>query len=277
MQAIFSGERLPYEELETSDDSALSESGFSNDDAVDGDGSAEYESRVRLQECREIITRLIKLSRQIKPPQTRFTGNKAIRYKPIDPDTEVDLLDQFYLFDKEHIKEVLRHLRSGSTGPFPLDNYLVTRLAKASLRRRQQLMYWKRHRDKLQRVVKSEGGGPSGFGPAPTQGQDQLQATSRDFNDRQSKLHPPTLISSPTTATAIEDQVVDVDDMRSDYSSVSGTSFVSDLTSSLPMSNDLEQFEMLAPPKSLLNGTHFECPICFTLLNRRSLKERAWR
>ena len=200
-----------------------------------------------------------------------------MRYKPIDPVTQVNLLDQFYYFDKEHIKEVLKDMRSGSTDTFSTDNYLIPRLANANLQRRQQFMYWKHHRDKLQRIAKSESDGPSNVRITSTQENDQLQVTPRDFSDRQSSLRPRTLISDPTTATAIEDRAIYLDEMGSQYSSVSGISRLSDLSSSLQANNELDQFEFPAPPKSLPTSTHFECPICFTLLEQRFQKRRAWK
>ncbi|KAL9090110.1 MAG: hypothetical protein Q9159_002175 [Coniocarpon cinnabarinum] len=271
MLSIFSAERLPYDELELSDDSDSSEL------CANSDRPVEYESKARLQTCHEGIAHLIRLVRYIKPQQDQISSDKARRYRPIDPDTNVDLLHQYYLFDERHIKELFR-CPSPHQADSPLTGgYLVPRLAEASTRRRQQLMYWKHHQDKLRRATNHEQPSSSSVQPASTEAQDQLQTAPQSSDNHESHSRPSVITSNPTTATAVQDVAIDREDVRSNYSSASGTSsMVSSISDFTFQSDGIEQFDMPAAPRSLLTGTHFECPICFLLLDQRYLKEQAW-
>ncbi|KAL9055459.1 MAG: hypothetical protein Q9162_003557 [Coniocarpon cinnabarinum] len=220
--SIFSAERLPYDELELSDDSD------SSDSCANCHGPVEYESKVRLQICHEGIAHLIRLVRYIKPQQDQISSDKARRYRPIDPDTNVDLLHQYYLFDERHIKELFR-CPSPCQADLPLTGgYLVPRLAEASTRRRQQLMYWKHHREKLRRVTNDEQPSSPSVQPASTEAQDQLQTTPQNSEDHDSHSRPSVMMSNPTTATAVQDVAIDREDTRSNYSSTSGTNINED-------------------------------------------------
>jgi len=154
--AIISGARLPYEEQLKSDLDGKSEEGsddgfFSEDDEdEDGDGDSKQELVMRYEEIVDIIDNLYKLSVRIRTPTIRSRSLKAASYQPKDPETGVDVLSAYALYDQQHTRELLRDLRQAhSSETESSDDYLVTRLAHGITLRRRHFKYWKRHRAKL--------------------------------------------------------------------------------------------------------------------------------
>lgn len=153
--AIISGARLPYEQQPKSDSDGRSEEGsddgfFSEDEAEDEAGGLKQELVMRYEEIVDIIDNLYKLSVRIRTPTIRSRSLKAAAYQPKDPETGVDVLSAYALYDQQHTKELLRDLRQAHSDEIKSsDDYLVTRLAHGITLRRRHFKYWKRHRDKL--------------------------------------------------------------------------------------------------------------------------------
>lgn len=156
--AIVSGIRLPYEDQPKSDsadqnneDSDNDDGFFSEDDEDEEGGSPKHELTMRYEEVVDILDNLYKLSVRIRTPTVRSRSLKAASYQPKDPDTGIDIMSMYALYDQQHTKELIMHLRHPNAGGAAQieDDYLVSRLAYGVTLRRRQFKYWKRHRDKL--------------------------------------------------------------------------------------------------------------------------------
>lgn len=153
---IISGARLPFEdqpkldpgEQQTDDDD---DDGFFSEDDGDSDaGSSKNELTMRYEEVVDILDNLYKLSVRIRTPTIRSRSLKAASHQPKDPETGVDILGAYALYDKQHTDELLRYLREPHVDDVQTNNdHLASRLAHGITLRRRQLKYWKRHRDKL--------------------------------------------------------------------------------------------------------------------------------
>jgi hypothetical protein len=150
--AVVSGARLPYEQQENPTDAVDDdEDGFYSEDDDDdetSDGAApKTELEQRFREIVDIVDNLYKLSVRIRQPTLRTRSLKAASYRPKDPDTGVDILEQYASFDFQHTKEVVRHLRLEHTKDDVQDNdVLIQRLSKAITLRRRQFKYWRRRK-----------------------------------------------------------------------------------------------------------------------------------
>lgn len=153
--AIVSGARAPYEDQPDSDSADQldedNDDGFFSEDDEDVDvGGSKKELMMRYDELVDIIDNLYKLSVRIRTPTVRSRSLKAASYQPKDPETGIDILSSYALYDKQHANELLRELRQPHIGDVQLDDdYLASRLAHGITLRRRQFKYWKRHRDKL--------------------------------------------------------------------------------------------------------------------------------
>src|SRR5450756_2148488 len=86
---------------------------------------------------------------------------KAALYKKIDRETGVDQITQYKAVDFTYVKEGFLSFRRENGEPTPSlspeDTDLVRHFASAITKRRQQFLYWKRHRDKLGVHERAEG------------------------------------------------------------------------------------------------------------------------
>lgn len=145
--AIVTQARLPYEaqpkpekseddEEDDDDDSFFDE----DEDEDDDDGVPRSELSMRFAEVVDIIDNLYKLSVRIRTPTIRSRSLKAATFKPKDPETGVDILSTYAVYDVQHVKELLFHLRQGheQDAQSTDHDYLINRLSAAiTLRRRQ--------------------------------------------------------------------------------------------------------------------------------------------
>lgn len=146
--AIVSGTRLPYEQQarvpkpeEDDGDDFYSED--EDDDNESGVRTTELEQR--FCEIVDIIDNLYKLSVRIRQPTLRTRSLKAASYQPKDPETGIDLLEQYANFDLQHTKELVGHLRAPHINGIKIENdVLVDRLSRAITLRRRQFKYWRR-------------------------------------------------------------------------------------------------------------------------------------
>lgn len=160
--AIVSGARLRYEDQPKSEsDKQVDEDNddgfFSEDDEEEEAEGSRKELKMRYEEVVDIIDNLYKLSVRIRTPTIRSRSLKAASYQPKDPETGVDILSMYALYDKQHTEELIRHLRQPHIGGVQIDDgFLASRLAQGVTLRRRQFKYWKRHREKLSVSTLSE-------------------------------------------------------------------------------------------------------------------------
>lgn len=145
--AIVTEARLPYElqpKPEKSEDEDEDDDGFfdedEDEDEDDNDGEPRSELSMRFVEVVDIVDNLYKLSVRIRTPTIRSRSLKAATYQPKDPDTGVDILSTYAIYDVQHVKELLAHLRQVHVhdAQSTEHDYVINRLSAAiTLRRRQ--------------------------------------------------------------------------------------------------------------------------------------------
>jgi hypothetical protein len=197
------------------------------------------------------IDKLYRLSFKIRNPAMRLGFSKSLKYQEFDPETGVNLMDQFREHDQRHLEQLFASYRSSSPVDFEKD-FLVRRLAKANTRRRQQFGYWKKRRAQFENVVKT----------------DELLPESENGPN----LNVPvirTAASRPSTATHLDASKVKLDDSVSMVSSLTVVDIKDD--------GNGDCFFIPPPPKHLWDGEEFECPYCFTLCPRKMLYQTAWQ
>ncbi|KAK6336230.1 hypothetical protein TWF696_001793 [Orbilia brochopaga] len=180
----FCGGNAETSEHNTSGDSAIDlvpeiEDSFDGGWDDESNGNAELDVESLLEGIRDPIDRLYKLSSWIRHPSYRVPSAKMLAYQQIDPQTGKDLLEVVEDYDLDYIRSIFldyRRLKEQSENPercpkrvkdevaFDISTnerelrearlldgyeYLIRRLARANVRRRQQFAYWKRHREKL--------------------------------------------------------------------------------------------------------------------------------
>ena len=207
-----------------------------------------------------IVDRHYRLSIKIRNPATRIGYSKALDYRQVDEATGIDLIHRFGEEDLKHVQEVLKQCRSVTLESLN-SHYLISRLAKANTRRRQQFGQWRKHRKKLQsglRLPNSDDVKKNlPIMPIPDAYRLELP---------RAKQGP--LTSKPSTATRVEDSKVDLDDT---------TSMVSSSTYAM-IAEEPGSSELLIPraPKTFSAMKEFECPYCFTLCSGRLLAKHSW-
>ncbi|KAF2787070.1 hypothetical protein K505DRAFT_379832 [Melanomma pulvis-pyrius CBS 109.77] len=280
--AVVSGSRLPYEqqpkpeETEEGDDDDDDDDGFFSEDEDDGSetGAPKTELEQRFREVIDIIDNLYKLSVRIRTPTIRSRSLKASSYRPKDPETGVDILDQYATFDLQYTRELVTFLRAPHTNDVKDDDPIIERLAKAITLRRRQFKYWKRHRDKLGVSTVLEEGLPDSHPlierPDAPHRHDTLEIQLGNpivaaLKDAASEQTGKTMLSG-TEATRHHQSLDDVVDSRS---VTSYATTVRDLTG--------RGIDLPPPPKTADGDKDFECPYCFIICPARYGKGRAWK
>lgn len=146
--AVISGQRLPYEQqVDSLNQEEDEDDGFFSEDEDDSSepGAPKTELEQRYREIVDIIDNLYKLSVRIRQPTLRTRSLKAASYRPKDPETGVDILEQYATFDLQHTKELVKQLRVPHTKDAIVDDdVVVERLGRAITLRRRQFKYWRR-------------------------------------------------------------------------------------------------------------------------------------
>ncbi|KAJ5313460.1 uncharacterized protein N7443_000344 [Penicillium atrosanguineum] len=253
-----------------------------------------------LDDVKDPIDRLFKLSIWIRNPSSRFASSKALRHQQIDPESNVDFLKAVKKFDYDYVSSLfLQYRKSRVRKEHPeiyppetsdkdvddvdfvwepirtvlsqhkanllkdTESFLIRRIALANVRRRQQFSYWKKHRGKLSQHSK-----------AATQNIEVRNgmATIRlnidiPANEASTALIRPS--QSVTTASRLNVPQLNV---RDDLSNASVSEYAPSLWQP---GKEIVDF----PPAPLLplNERFFECPYCFTLCSRELLNEKAWK
>ncbi|KAB8349465.1 hypothetical protein FH972_023492 [Carpinus fangiana] len=223
---VVHGTRPPFEDMSPDSDDDDSWDGNIDDIASEHDSTADVQTELegRVHEIQSIVDRLFRLSVKIRSPASRIGSSKADTLKDVDLDTGVDVFERFYEMDCQHIREILSSLRQElPSGTEDHGLFLVERLARANKYRRQQFRYWRRHKSKLARHEVKEEPTTSLVSPVAA----LVTAHTRHLiaaSESQPGTHAKT--SLPTTATALIQDNIDLEDSRSaasNYSAATST------------------------------------------------------
>jgi hypothetical protein len=245
------------------------------------DQEAESDMDLLLDSVRDIIDRLYKLATKIRNPSTRLTYSKAQYFQDFDENSGVDLLQAFEHFDYDYVSAMfLQYKKSKALLEHPPEkvpnaqhaetdaddvwnpiyavlsqyqddikagrvSFLIPRIARSNMRRRQQFGYWKRHRDKLAKHTHVVASLESALGP-------------RDNS-----------APSVTTASRLNPSQLNIRESESTMS----------ISEYAPSACDpgKEVVEFPPPPKRVPGNRFFDCPYCFTLCSNEFLAEKAWK
>jgi hypothetical protein len=181
----------------------------------------------------------------------RLGSSKSLGYREVDKDSGVDLIEQFAPLDHQYIKDLFHSYNPSH----PEDYYLISRLAKANTRRRQQFRYWKKRREAFERMS---------------------MADLIDDKEQREHLAVPGMEpidlapSQPSTATWLNADKVRLGDDDA-MSVLSKVSF-------LPSGDDqgADTISLPPPPRIAPEVKEFECPYCFTICPQKLSGKRNW-
>jgi hypothetical protein len=233
---------------------------------------------MRFGEVQDIIDNLYKISVRIRQPTIKSRSLKAASYQPKDPQTGIDILDQYAVFDLRHTQELMRHLREvhrsrTHVGEVQDGNSILTnRLARAVTLRRRQFKYWSRHREKLGVSTVTET--PMAHLPL---GRPELPHRSDTTEAQPEPLIPKVLHQAPSqktgktllSGTEVTRHHQSLDDIVDSKSVTSYATTVRDLTG--------KGIDLPPPPKAADGGRDFECPYCFIICPARYGRGRPWK
>jgi hypothetical protein len=214
-------------------------------------------AQVYLDGVVSLIDRLYRVSFKIRNPAMRIGFSKALTYHEVDENTGVDLIDQYKQADLSHLQELFSYYHHASPKDYE-NHFLVHRLAKANIHRRQQFRYWRKRKAKFERIRE------------PILDQDAQSTLQRigvhNMIDAAQIAH-----SQPSTATRLDVTKVDLDDDRSVISTSTHVIMAND------NDEDRDQPFFPEPPKKALRTKEFECPYCFTMCPNKMLAKKAWK
>ena len=269
-------------------------------DSSGDDGTDESDLDLLLDGVRDPIDRLYKVSTKIRNPSSRLGSSRAVNYQQIDEETGVDFLHAVEQADHDHIRSLFlqyqkaRALQECDTVEPPknqvegedddgvwepirtvlaqhraADSFLIGRIARANVRRRQHFAYRKMHREKLARHARASISTQSGL-TSGTQIASEPSFDRHISNDSfipQAELAPPA--ASVTTATNLNLSRLELGENQSTFT-------VSEYApSTWQPARDAVAFP--PPPTTQSGEKFFECPYCFTLCPRGALASKAWK
>ena len=109
------------------------------------------EIEMRMQEVTDIINRLYRIASKTRSPSVRTVSSKALTFRSIDPDTGVNVFEQFAIFDAQCVRETFRSL--GRAGDNLDQHHLVLRLSRAMTTRRRIFAHRKRPQAKAENAA----------------------------------------------------------------------------------------------------------------------------
>ncbi|KAJ5908062.1 hypothetical protein N7495_000744 [Penicillium taxi] len=229
-----------------------------SDDSEDDDFESSDDESVTdllLNSVNATIDKLYRLSFKIRNPAMRLGFSRSLKYQKVDPETGVNLIDQFRENDQRHLEQLFACYRSTSADEFET-HFLVQRLAKGNTRRRQQFGYWKRRRGQFETESKTE--------------LEPCLVPRKSENIANPNMLKVLIASSrPSTATHLDVSKVKLED---------NTSIISSSTVvNMDVEGNGDYFYIPPPPKHLWDREEFECPYCFTLCPRKMLHQTNWQ
>ncbi|KAF2262112.1 hypothetical protein CC78DRAFT_520841 [Lojkania enalia] len=275
--AVISGSRLPYEQQPKPDEIEEKDDDFYSEDEDDDDDRAapKTELEQRFLEIVDIVDNLYKLSVRIRTPTLKSRSLKAASYRPKDPETGIDIFEEYARFDLQHTRELIQHLRAEHVQEVDVDNdFLVGRISRAITLRRRQFKYWRRHRDKLgvstilddtHLTVQPIAQQPDALIRHDTLEVQPERVVPIATKEAPSEKTGKTLLSG-TEATQHHQSLDEIVDSKS---VTSYATTVHDLTG--------RGVELPSPPNAAAGDKDFECPYCFIICPSRYGKGRSWR
>ncbi|KAF4467134.1 kinase domain containing [Fusarium albosuccineum] len=276
LHEVWSGKRPPFEVEEPAADKTddSDESG-----SLASSRSCFHEVEFRVQSVGENLDALYSVAAKIRSPRYRpqrpteqlyKNVSAAIRdeYRQQREETEIAIVAYIQR------QQLLEALKQGSESPLVdadevVDSYassnqwLIRRTGMANARRKQQLVYWKEHADRIK--------GPVEDAPLVAEKLPQqipVPATVQPAVDPSQHLLSQSR-SLATSATRLDGTFVKLDDLRSVISHESRPSTVVNLRG--------EKLEWPPPPKQTHSTSFFVCPYCKVLCPHRYLSQDAWR
>ena len=273
----------------------------SDSDPSSEDDTEETDLDLLLDGVRDPIDRLYKISTKIRNPSSRIGSSKAANHRQIDEETGVDFLRAVEQADHDHIRslflqyqkakvlqehetaepskdavraeddgdDVWEPIRSVLSQHRAADSFLIRRVARANVRRRQQFAYRKMHREKLAHHARASISTQGVLTPG-TELPSQPSFDRHISNDSyipHAELAPP--VPSVTTATNLNLARLELAENQSTFT-------VSEYApSAWQPARDTVAFPPPPTPKS--NEKFFECPYCFTFCPRGALAAKAWK
>lgn len=253
-----------------------------------------------LDGVRDSIDRLYKVSTKIRNPSSRLGSSRAASHQQIDEESGVDFLRAIEQADLDYTRsmflqyqkaraiqesEPMKPQEDEDTGENEdgvwepvrtvlsqhrdAESFLIRRVTRANVRRRQQFAYWRKHREKLAHHAQASISTQGVLTPGTEMpSQPSLERNiSNDSPIPMAELAPPT--ASVTTATNLYTARFGTVDNRSMVT-------VSEYApSTWQPSRDSVAFP--PPPKVQSSEKFFECPYCFTLCPRGVLADKAWK
>ncbi|KAF6234027.1 hypothetical protein HO173_007857 [Letharia columbiana] len=263
------------------DDDDDPEAEESDSEPSSDDDTEESDLDLLLDGVRDPIDRLYKVSTKIRNPSSRLGSSRATNHQQIDEETGVDFLRAIEQADYEHIRSLFlqyqkaRALQERDTVEPTKDThgaadfFLIRRVARANVRRRQQFAYRKMHREKLARQARASISTQSVFTPGteiPSQPSFDRHVSNSSFIP-QAELAPPA--ASVTTATNLNLARLELVDNQSMFT-------VSEYApSTWQPARDAVAFP--PAPTTQSGEKFFECPYCFTFCSRGALAAKAWK
>jgi hypothetical protein len=278
---VVSGARLPYELQPRPENSENgSDDGFySEDDEADSeDGSSTTELKQRFFEIVDIIDNLYKLSVRIRSPSLRSRSLKAASFRIVDPDTGVDMFEEYSQYDLLYVRELIRCLRAPNSESQvekgeEEDTFLIQRLGKSITLRRRQFKYWKRHREKLGVISDPE---------EPPQGQDR-QLPQPELHHHQSlEAEAGNVVVFAVQASPSEKvpkSLLSGTEVTHHHQSLDEMVDTQSVTSYATTTKDLSgrRIELPSPPRAADGERDFECPYCYIICPSRYSRGPSWR
>lgn len=272
-----------------------------SDSEPSDDDTAESDLDLLLDGIRDPIDRLYKVSTKIRNPSSRLGSSRAANHQQIDEETGVDFLRAVEQADYDHIRSlflqyqktralqeldtvdptrdavggeddedgVWEPIRTVLSQHGAAESFLIRRIARANVRRRQQFAYRKMHREKLARHARASISTQGVLTPGvevPSQPSFDRHI-SNDSYIPQAELAPPT--ASVTTATNLNLARLELVENQSMFT-------VSEYApSTWQPARDAVAFP--PPPTTQSGEKFFECPYCFTFCPRGALAAKAWK
>lgn len=266
------------------------------------DDTEESELDLLLDGVKDPIDRLYKVSTKIRNPSSRLGSSRAASHQQIDEETGVDFLRAVEQADYHHISSLfLQYQKSralqehdtkeptkdavggedddedGVWEPIrtvlsqhrAADSFLIRRIARANVRRRQHFAYRKMHREKLARHARASISTQSVLTPGteiPSQPSFDRHISNDSFIP-QAELAPPA--ASVTTATNLNLARLELVENQSMFT-------VSEYAPST-WQPDRDAVAFPPPPTTQSGEKFFECPYCFTFCPRGALGPTAWK
>ncbi|KAF4979136.1 hypothetical protein FZEAL_4626 [Fusarium zealandicum] len=271
---VIAERRPPFEEQFLPSDSSDLDS--STDDSENGGSAdAKKELPMRLSAIVNILNDLYKLGYKVRDPRLRPSSDKAILLSEKDPESGVDLLDQFSIFDGRHVEELLDELRRGRDAPSNVSETLPQRLATAITLRRKYFRYWERHSKKLSQshlnaTTKNSLNAPRVVGPRDKA---NLRYSSEGGGPTK-ELSKPRLANQKGEETVVSKTEATLFDPAHDGDTEKG-SVIS--LASTALDDDGKGVELPLPPSKATRGEEFVCPYCRVLCPPRQGRGKTWK